>query len=149
MLLAHLEGIQTKLHLEVFPPRGAAGKASSHPRPRPAPSEEGHSILHLQGAGGTTARARVMPRYPQLFAVWLLCRRRRPASPDGAAGPRIPSRHLVILGSGPCTHRDSTSAPEGLKVHGRTQKQPTKTTRREVSYPAVGRGRSGKASEGR
>lgn len=46
-------------------------------------------------------------------------------SPDQAAGSCTPS--LVTPRSGPCTRRDPASAPEGLKVYGRTQTQPTKT----------------------
>lgn len=69
---AHLEDIQMKLDLEIFPPRGAASKAWSCPSPTTQPLRGGRqSILHLQAAVGKMAWAQAMQWYPWVLTVLL------------------------------------------------------------------------------
>lgn len=123
----HLEDIPMDLVLEIFPPRGAVGQASSTSA-LPAPGRR--EMPHRLPPGGQNGRG------PSDASSWQYCFFIRccwhPASPGHAAGPpSLPSTLLLqALGWTPDTCRDvpdSPSVPEGLQVEGRMQKQPKKT----------------------
>lgn len=158
---AHLEDIQMKLDLEIFPPRGAASKAWSCPSPTTQPLRGGRqSILHLQAAVGNMAWAQAMQWYPWVLTVLLFycCCVLYPQAilqdPPSLSGILL----CQALGWAPGTCRDapdSTSQPQkGSRSRGgcRNSQQRQMFAReaaeaqREASYPALGRVWSGTAS---
>ena len=128
MPLAHLEDIQTKSDLEVFPPRGAASGIVTPLLPTPALRG---GTLHSAPPGGcehsgVSLSDAVVPSALGSTASLLLLASCIPRPCCKSLHP-FPAPCYTELWAAHLTHTDSTSALEGLKVYGRTPRQPTKT----------------------